>query len=118
MKIFKTIFAPFLTLIASPVVAIETDPLGGESTASINPPKLSKLFSVGGPLDNIFTIIFPLAGLICVIFIIIGGYMWISAAGDPSRVKTAQNTLTWAIIGLVVVLLAVAVIEVITKFIS
>jgi len=99
MKIFKTI--PFL--------------LPMFFTTSVFAQEINELFGV---LDNILKYVFPLAGLICVIFIIIGGYMWISAAGDPSRVKTAQNTLTWAIIGLVVVLLAVAVIEVITKFIS
>ena len=41
-----------------------------------------------------------------------------SASGDPSKIKTAQGTLTWAIIGLVVVLLAVAIIEVVVRFIS
>jgi len=79
------------------------------------PKRIGELFGI---LDNVFQYIFPLAGLICVVFIIIGGYMWMSAAGDPSRVKTAQDTLTWAIIGLVVVLLAVAIIEVIVRFIS
>ena len=104
MKIFKTI--PFLLpMFFTTSVFAQED----------KPKEINELFGV---LDNILKYVFPLAGLICVIFIIIGGYMWISAAGDPSRVKTAQNTLTWAIIGLVVVLLAVDVIEVITKFIS
>ncbi len=105
MKIFKNLPSLFFLLIANPVFAEDVEP----------PKEIDELFGV---LDNVFNYVFPFAGLICVIFIIIGGYMWMSAAGDPSRVKTAQNTLTWAIIGLIVVLLAVAVIEVITKFIS
>jgi len=118
MKIFRNLFVLFSTLIASPVFASESDPFNDGNTPSVNPPKLSVLFSEYGPLERIFAIIFPLAGLVCVIFIIIGGYMWMSAAGDPARIKTAQNTLTWAIIGLIVVLLAVAIIEVIIKFVS
>jgi len=118
MKIFRNIFVLFSTLITSPVFASESDPFDEADMPSAEPPRLSELFAKYGPIERVLAIIFPLAGLICVIFIIIGGYMWMSAAGDPSRVKTAQNTLTWAIIGLVVVLLAVAVIEVITKFVS
>jgi len=104
MKIFKTI--PFLLPILSATSVFAQED---------NPKQIDELFGV---LDNILKYIFPLAGLICVVFVIVGGYMWMSAAGDPSRVKAAQNTLTWAIIGLIVVLLAVAVIEVIIRFVS
>ena len=104
MKIFKKLAFLFSLSLANPVFAQEE-----------KPKRIGDLFGI---LDNVFQYIFPLAGLICVVFIIIGGYMWMSAAGDPSRVKTAQDTLTWAIIGLVVVLLAVAIIEVIVRFIS
>jgi len=104
MKIFKAI--PFLLpMFSTTAVFAQED----------GPKKIDELFGV---LDNVLKYVFPLAGLICVIFIIVGGYMWISAAGDPSRVKAAQSTLSWAIICFVVVLLAVAVIEVITKFVS
>ena len=104
MKIFKKLVFLFSLSLANPVFAQEEEPK-----------KIGELFDV---LDNVLQHIFPLAGLICVVFVIIGGYMWMSAAGDPSRVKSAQSTLTWAIIGLIVVLLAVAIIEVIVKFIS
>ncbi len=104
MKTFRNLFAFLPIFIATPVFAQED-----------KPKEIGELFGV---LDNVLKYIFPLAGLICVVFIIIAGYMWMSAAGDPSKIKTAQGTLTWAIIGLVVVLLAVAVIEVIVKFIS
>ena len=66
-------------------------------------------------LDNVMNIVFPAAGLICVVFIIIGGYMWIASAGDPSKVKQAQGTLTWAIIGLVFVLISVLVVRTIAN---
>lgn len=104
MKIFRNLVFLLPLSLATPVFA------QGEE-----PRRIGDLFGV---LDNVFNYVFPLAGLICLIFIIIGGYMWMSAAGDPARIKTAQNTLTWAIIGLVVVLLAIAIIEIIVKFIS
>jgi hypothetical protein len=32
---------------------------------------------------------------------VLGAYMWMTSAGDPGKIKQAQGTLTWAIIGLV-----------------
>ena len=78
----------------------------------------------GGPglissiVDKVLGYLFPLAGLIAVIFIIQGGYMWIISAGDPARVKQAQGTLTWAVIGLIVILIIFSVLQVILKFMS
>lgn len=118
MKILKSLFVLLFTFIASPLLAKDTGVVLGDNTSTVTPPKISELFSPSGPLERVLAIIFPLAGLVCVIFIIIAGYMWMSAAGDPARIKVAQSTLTWAIIGLIVILLAVAIIEVIVKFIS
>jgi hypothetical protein len=70
------------------------------------PPRIELLFE---KLDDILNYIFPLAGLLAIVFIIIGGYMWMTSAGNPDKVKQAQGTLTWAVIGLVFVLLAVLI---------
>ncbi len=59
-----------------------------------------------GYLDKIVSYIFPIAGLLSVGFIIYGGYMWMVSGGDPERVKQAQGTLTWAILGLIFTVLA------------
>lgn len=74
--------------------------------------------NVAGMVDTIIGYLFPIAGLIALFFIIQGGYMWIVSAGDPNRVKQAQGTLTWAIIGLVVVMVIFGVIRVILNFLS
>lgn len=50
---------------------------------------------------NIIKISFPIAIIVATIMIIVGGYMWMISAGDPQKIKTAQGTLTWGIIGLI-----------------
>jgi len=60
------------------------------------------------------TWVLSLAGGLAVLFIIIGGLQYMTAAGSEERVKTAKRTLTYAIIGLVLVIFAYAII----KFIS
>lgn len=48
-------------------------------------------------------------GLIAVIMILFGGFMWMTAAGNEEKVKKAKAILTSAVIGLVIVLLSWAI---------
>lgn len=82
------------------------------------PPRIEPGGMLSNIVNNILGYIFPIAGLIALIFVIQGGYMWIISAGDPNKVKQAQGTLTWAIIGLVVVMVIFAVIRVLLNFLS
>ncbi len=52
---------------------------------------------------NIFSFI---VGVVAVIMIIIGGFQYITSAGDSNKVGTAKNTILYAIIGLVIVALS------------
>lgn len=50
-------------------------------------------------------------GIISVIMIIIGGIMYTTSAGDSGAVTKAKNTILYAVIGLVVALLAFAIVN-------
>ncbi len=78
-----------------------------------DPPEIGGL---GGIVTEVINYLFPLAGFICLIFIIQGGYMWIVSAGNPESVRKAQGTLTWAIIGLVLTMTVFAILTVLLKF--
>jgi len=52
-----------------------------------------------------------LSAAIAIIFIIIGGYKYLFSGGNPEAVQQAKNTIVWAIVGLVVILLAVLIID-------
>ena len=49
-------------------------------------------------------------GLIAVIMIIYGGFMWLTAAGNEERISKAKQIISAAIIGLVIILLAAAIV--------
>lgn len=58
-----------------------------------------------------------IVGAISVIMIIVGGLMYTTSNGDSSRVTMAKNTITYAVVGLVVSILAFAVVNfVVVKF--
>lgn len=111
-KILFTVSSFFFT---SPIFA-GVDPIGGVDTDPVPPLKLWD--GIDTILESVMKVVFPVAGLACVIFIIIGGYTWIASAGDPAKVKLAQGTLTWAIIGLVFVLIAALVISTIMSAVA
>lgn len=57
-------------------------------------------------LLGVFTVI---AGLMFLIYFVLGAISWITAEGDPEKVKKAQKQLTNAVAGLVLVVLAYSV---------
>jgi len=60
-------------------------------------------------LNTIYTVtnwIFYILTLVAVLMIIYGGFVYITAAGDPAKATSAKGILTFAIIGLAIALLA------------
>lgn len=53
---------------------------------------------------NILSIIIPLAGLAAFVTLIIGGFQYLTSAGDPKQLQKATGTITAAVIGIAVIL--------------
>ena len=60
----------------------------------------------GGWLARITTIVAIVAGIAAVIIIVVGGIRYITSGGDPEKVSSAKRTVTYALVGLVVIVLA------------
>lgn len=58
------------------------------------------------------------AGLWFTFHILIAGFTWLTAAGDKTKTEKAQKTLTEAIIGLVIVVAAVFIADLVGKFLG
>lgn len=55
-------------------------------------------------------------GGLAVIMIIIGGIMFAASSGDAGRVKTAKNTILYAVVGLLVAMFAAAIITLVINY--
>ncbi len=62
-------------------------------------------------LGKVIDIFLILTGSVAVLFIIIGGFQYITSAGNPENVGKAKNTVLYAIIGLIVVILSYAIVK-------
>ncbi len=78
----------------------------GRSGGSTNP-----LTGSNGLLRGIAGIIALVTGVIAVVIVIIGGLRFVLAGGDPGKVKSARDTIVFAIVGLVVIVLADSIIS-------
>lgn len=65
-------------------------------------------------IANMFSWVVGIAGLVSVIFIVIGGISYVTSAGNPDQIKKAKSTILYALIGLIIVALA----EMLTAFIT
>lgn len=71
--------------------------------------------SVAGTIKTVINLLSFFIGVAAVVMIIIGGFKYITSSGDSSSVKSAKDTIVYAIIGLVVVALAQVVVKFVLK---
>lgn len=64
-----------------------------------------------GSVGTIINMIIFLIGIAAVIMVIIGGISYTMSQGDPSKTKKAKDTILYGIIGLIVALLAFAIVQ-------
>ena len=67
---------------------------------------------------RIISALLAVAGVFAVILIVIGGIRMILSMGDPKAMQSARGTVTFAIIGLIIILLSVAIVLIIGNFLG
>ena len=122
MKRFVLLLFTALTMffVATPALASAAfDPFGGSlcngkrANSAVCEEKANKGNPISGPdgiLAKITNIVAYVAGAAAIILIVISGIKYITSGGDPGKVSSAKDTLVNALIGLVVIVLARALI--------
>ena len=90
------------------------DMLNTVAATTITPPDISSLprtTADQGRIQTILNVVFAVLGAISVLMVIIGGIKYASSQGDSQAVAKAKGTIIYAIVGLVVVILAVAIVD-------
>ncbi|USN96550.1 MAG: hypothetical protein H6797_05830 [Candidatus Nomurabacteria bacterium] len=71
----------------------------------------ANLFGQTGMFRTITNVLLYLIGAISVIMLIIGGLRYVVSGGDSTAVQNAKNTILYAIVGIVVAILAYAIVS-------
>lgn len=69
------------------------------------------LFAAGGIFQQISNTLIFLVGAIAVIMLIIGGLRYVTSNGEAASIKGAKDTITYAIIGIIVAILSFAAVS-------
>lgn len=95
-------------LAAVPALADTTD----TGTSGISPITnfTNQDLSIGKIIGNITTWVLGFSAAVAVLFLIVGGLQYITASGNEKRAEAAKSTILYAVIGLVVILLAYVVV--------
>lgn len=112
-RLFKnlTVAAMFifaLTLVATPVMA--GDPLGFDYADDLG----LENTDVTDPRDmavNIVQFFMTFLGIIAVVIILLGGFKWMTAAGNEDKVAEAKKLLIAGIIGLAIIISAYVIVN-------
>lgn len=65
--------------------------------------------NIGGVVDAIFALIWPIFAAFAVIMFIIAGIQFLSAQGEPNKISQARQSLIWGAVGMAVGLLAFSI---------
>lgn len=94
--------------------------LQGTTASAVNPEdEARKGFQAAGgagqqltpQIQNIVNILLFIIGAIAVIMIVVGGLRYVLSDGDSARIKSAKDTILYSVIGVIVALLAYAIVN-------
>jgi hypothetical protein len=89
-------------------------PPGLEAVPGLNNNK----YTLNGLIIRVITWILAITLAVDVLFMIIGGFLYITSAGNEERAKKGRTTVINAIIGLVIIILAYVIANVVSSFFS
>ncbi len=97
---FSKLLALGSWLLAAPAHAIET---GLERTANVAGFRTGGAPDIAGRVGQIIGIALSLVGVIFLVLMVYGGFMWMTAGGESEKVKKAKTLITNAVIGLIII---------------
>ena len=61
--------------------------------------------------NKIINVVIGVLGVVAVVVVIYGGFLFLTAQGDPGKIKKGKDSITWGIIGLIIALLSWSIIN-------
>ena len=83
----------------------------GINTATTSEMKGKSIDGDKGLIKTVVNVLLWAVGILSVILIIFSGFRYITSAGDASKTKSAQSTLTYSVVGLIVAIMAYAIVN-------
>lgn len=109
-----TCLALIMAMIASPAKAVDVfeNCTGDAANTSIcRATNDDKLFGPGSIWNNILSTLTFIIGAVAVLMLIIGGLRYVTSNGEAQQVTSAKNTILYAVVGIVLAVMANAIVN-------
>ncbi len=100
-----------LAVMVTPMVGAFDGSIQGGADSARGTDQTPTLFGQAGIFKTITNVLLFILGAVSVIMIIIGGLRYVISGGNSTAVTAAKNTILYAIVGVIVALLAYAVVN-------
>src|SRR3972149_5903039 len=110
--------APVLTLLGSYFSFAPSAFAQGNINIEIPKPDNLKIDNLGKLISSLIGAILIIATIAAFVYLLLGGFTWITSGGDKANVEAAQKRIQAAIIGLIIVFAAWALMIVIGQFLG
>ena len=77
---------------------------------NLDPTALDRTKSVAEILASVLKFLLSIVGIIAIIMMVVGGMMYITAAGDEDRMKTGKSIVVYSLIGIAIALAALVIV--------
>ena len=100
-KLFKILFNATLITLWAPIALAKVECATGTMPADL-----------ADILDTIRSLLVGVGTVIAAIYIILGGYTFITAGGSAEKVETARKQILYALIGVAIILIAMVIVNI------
>jgi len=108
-KIFATFLAPFAFLISASFafaqINITTCPWGNFNPLCLQATDLGKVIA------NAINLLFVVAAILALAFLIIGGVKWLTSQGEKEGITKARETIVAAVVGLIIIFMSYLIVN-------
>ncbi len=113
-------FLPATSAVAAPVcdAGLKADPDTGLCIKPTSGAGFLGATSLTGLILKIINLLLGVAAIIAVFFIVVGGYRYIFSNGNDEQAQAGRKTLTNAVIGLVIIILAYAIVTIVNNTVA
>lgn len=74
--------------------------------------------SIGSFITSLFPYIFSLAGIVLLLYLIMGGLGLMTSAGDPKKVEASKQRITNAITGILIIFASFWIVQIISSLLG
>jgi hypothetical protein len=74
--------------------------------------------NIGDIVSELLKYLFPLAGLLVLLYLLLGGFQLMTSAGDPKKMQEAKGKLTNALVGFIIIFMAYWLVQIVGKILG